>query len=121
MFFSLISYNIFSLCQKKKKTRTHVPFLFLFVVSKGSGKTQGVKKNHMMVVLIDMKRSESDSLFDVWDSQNGSGGCCKNKLSDCGAVTTGTWNSHNPQQFPSPQNMRCHQCSGKPPSSSCSW
>lgn len=45
----------------------------------------------------------------------------QNKRTNCGAVTTGTWSSHIPEQCPSPQSTRCRQCSGKPPSSFCSW
>lgn len=44
----------------------------------------------------------------------------QNKLTN-GAVTTGTWSSRTPEQFPSPRSTRCRRRSGKPPSSSWSW
>lgn len=64
-FLTYILQYIFSL----SKTRTHVPFLFLFVVSLGS-KLAAVKlnveeKNHIMMVHINVEKSQSDSLVDM--------------------------------------------------------
>lgn len=66
-FLTYILQYIFSL----SKTRTHVPFLFLFVVSLGSRlaaveqDVEILKKNHVLLVVINVGKSRSDSLVEV--------------------------------------------------------
>lgn len=112
-FFLLISYNIFSLCQNTH-TLSHFCFSFLSAAVKQKAEIQ----NHVMLVLVNVGNPRSDDLVGVWNSQNGSGECCK---ASCCAVTTGTWSSRTPAPSPSPPSTRCRLCSGKPPSSVWSW
>lgn len=67
--FYVFSYLYLTIYFLSVKTRTHVPFLFFFVVSLGS-KLAAVKqnveiKNHVMLVLINVEDFPSDNLVDV--------------------------------------------------------
>lgn len=116
-FFSLISYNIFSLCQK----HTHMSrFRLCFLLQRPNWMMWG-KNDHIMMMFITVETSQEwqprwwveFTKWQRWELQN--------KQYGSGAVTTDTWSIHIPERFPSPQSTRCRQCSGKTPSSFCSW
>lgn len=121
-FLTYILQYIFSLSKN-----THTCPIFVFVCGFswqqiGGGQTERVKKKKKITWCSSTwKNLRATASLTCRIHKMAAVGVCKTNLTNCGAVTTGTWSSRTPEQFPSPRSTRCRRCSGTPPSSFWSW